>query len=509
MCILPSLGLFGLSTANGAAAAGYYGIEPTDVQYSMVIFYAAVASFFALERRFFDFIAAKQYLIIATILQIITSYFCYVTRNFQVLLLFRFLQGMANCATTTICITLIFGRLHNERSREIGYSVFYGLLLCISAFTTLFTAPIIDAFNYNILYKVIIFMYLPGTLLLFVTMNNVRLSRKFPLYQVDWASFIIYAVALSLLGYVLIYGQQYYWLQDNRTRLSLISAVGLLAVHVIRQKKLKRPYLSLAVFRYRNFKVGALLIFVLYICRGAINITIGYFASVLGMDPIHIGLILLVNVLGIILSAAISSRLIIQRKPMRFIWMGGFLLLLIFHGWMYFLFTSQANASSFVIPLFIQGIAVGTLMTPIIVFMVSSVPVSLGSSASATGVFFRFVGFCSSIALINYFSLYKQSEHYNRFQQSITNTNPGVVQKIAAYQQLLTSRGMAPDQAAKLANGLLARTVTIQSQLRYAMDYYQLLCWLILGVILLIALYPYLNRTVVNLKATQPAPASY
>src|ERR1700712_30794 len=72
--ILPSMGLFGLSTANGNAAAGYYGIEPADVQYSMVLFYAAVASFFALERRFFNFIAVRQYLIISTLIQIITSY---------------------------------------------------------------------------------------------------------------------------------------------------------------------------------------------------------------------------------------------------------------------------------------------------------------------------------------------------------------------------------------------------------------------------------------------------
>src|ERR1700712_2702844 len=81
LTILPSLSLFGLSNANNAAATGYYGIEPTDVQYSMVIFYAAVASFFALERRFFNFIAVKQYLLISTIIQIITSYICYTTYN--------------------------------------------------------------------------------------------------------------------------------------------------------------------------------------------------------------------------------------------------------------------------------------------------------------------------------------------------------------------------------------------------------------------------------------------
>nr|AGU12348.1 Major Facilitator Superfamily [uncultured organism] len=509
MVLLPSMGLFGLSTANGAAAAGYYGIEPADVQYSMVIFYAAVASFFALERRFFNFIAVRQYLVISTIIQIITSYVCYTTHNLHELFIFRFLQGMANCAATSICITLIFNRLGSERSREIGYSVFYGALLCISPFTTLVTAPIINAFDFNVLYKGIIFLYLPGTILLFFIMNNVRLNRKFPLYQIDWASFVVYALALCLLGYVLIYGQQYYWLHDTRILVSVVAVVLLLTLHIIRQANLKRPYLSLEVFKYRNYKIGALLVFVLYICRGAFNVTSAFFASALGMDPIHIAYVLLANMAGIILSVIVSSRLIVLKKPMRLIWLYGFVLLLVFHVWMRFLFATQANPDTYIIPLMVQGIGAGLLMTPIIVFMVSSVPVHLGGTASATGVFFRFTGFCTSIALINYFQLAKGSAHHNRFQQEISDVNPIVAQRLLSYRQLLTSRGMAPDQAARVANSLLNRSVNAQAQLRYAMDYYYFISWILVVVILIIALYPYINRTIVNVKSNQPAPASY
>lgn len=509
MVILPSMGLFGLSTANSAAAAGYYGIEPADVQYSMVIFYAAVASFFALERRFFNFIATRQYLIVSTVIQVFTSYICYHTSNLHELFIFRFLQGMANCATTSICITLIFGRLHSERAREIGYSVFYCILLCISPFTTLVTAPVIDAFDYNVLYKAIIFLYLPGTLMMFLIMNNVRLNRRFPLYQVDWPSFVIYALALCLTGYVLVYGQQYYWLQDRRIAGSVVAIIFLLILHVIRQVSLKRPYLNLKVFSYRNYKIGALLVFALYIFRGTFSVTITYFSGVLGLDPIHIAYLLLPNIGGIILSVLVSSRLIVLKKQMRYIWMAGFTFLLIFHVWMRFLFSTQANTSEFIIPLIIQGIGAGLLMTPIIVFMVSSVPQHLGGSASATGVFFRFTGFCTSMALINYFSLSKQSEHFNRFQQSLTDLDPAVAQRLTGYRQLLISHGMPADQAARAANGLLSRYVHVQTQMRYAMDYYQFVSWFILIVIIIIALYPYINRTIINVKGNQPAPASY
>jgi DHA2 family multidrug resistance protein len=509
LVVLPSMGLFGLSNANSTVAVGFYGFEPTDIQYSMVIFYAAVASFFALERRFFNFIAVKEYLLLSAMLQIGTSYVCYITHNLQVLLIFRFFQGMANCASTSICITLIFGRLKSERAREIGYSVFYGMLLCISQFTLMVTSPLIDAYNYNVLYKAIIFVYLPGTLMLFFMLNNIRFSRKFPLYQIDWASFVIYAMALCLIGYVLVYGQQYDWFDDPRIIRSVIGIFLLLAIHVLRQKNMKRPYLTLKVFEYRNFKIGALLVFVLYVCRGAMGITNGFFGSVLGMDPIHTADLLLVNSAGIIFSVFIASRLVILQRPMRFIWMTGFIFLLVFHVWMRLLFTTQANVSEFFVPLFLQGMGAGTLMTPIIIFMVSSVPIQLGGTASATGVFFRFTGFCSSIALINYFSISRQAAHYNRFQQSLSALNPALVQRVTAYRQMLVGRGLPADRASNLANALLNRAVSTQTQLRYAMDYYELISWLILGIIIVIALYPYLNRTTVNVKANQPAPASF
>jgi DHA2 family multidrug resistance protein len=509
MVVLPSMGLFGLSTANSSVATGFYGFEPADIQYSMIIFYAAVASFFALERRFFSFVAVKEYLLLGAILQIVTSYVCYLTHNLQVLLLFRFLQGMANCASTSICITLIFNRLKSERAREIGYSVFYGMLLCISQFTLMVTAPLIDAYDYNVLYKGVIFLYIPGTLLLFFMLNKVRFSRKFPLYQVDWASFVIYAAALCLIGYVLVYGQQYDWFEDRRIVWSVFAIVVLLALHLVRQTQMRRPYLTLKVFKYRNFAIGALLIFVLYICRGAMGITNVYFATVLGMDPSHTGTILLANTAGVILSVLVSSRLIILQRPMRFIWMTGFLFLLIFHLWMRLLFSTQANVSEFLIPLFLQGLGAGTLMTPIIIFMVSSVPVQLGGTASATGVFFRFCGFCSSIALINYFSIHKQNEHLNRFQESLSALDPVLVTRVNGYRQMLVGKGMSADQASRLANSLLSRTVHTQTQLRYAMDYYEFISWLILGIIMVIALYPYLSRTIVNVKSNQPASASF
>lgn len=509
LVILPCLLLFGLSTANATAAAGFYGIEPADVQYSMILFYAAVASFFALERRFFIYLASKEYFIVGIALQVLTSYVCYRTRSLPVLFLFRFIQGMANCGTTSICITLIFSRLENERSREIGYSVFYGMLLCITPISILLTAPVVDNFDYNFLYKGIMFCYVPGAVLLLMIMNSVRLNRKIPLYQVDWPSFVLYALLLALIGYVLSYGQQYYWLQDQRIRWSCIAIFFLFLLHIYRQLKLKRPSQNLEVFRYRNYVLGMFLIFVLYIARGALTMTSLYFANVLGMDPFHIAYLMLSNIIGIGLSVLISSRLLILKRPLRLIWIYGFLLLLIFHVWMVFLFNAQADASSFVLPLVVQGLGAGMLMTPIIVFAISAVPDRLGGTASAVGVFFRFIGFCSSIALINFYQLYNRSNHINRFQEQLSTLNTIAVDRMEFYRKMLGTKGLPSDQATKIAKGLLNRSVEVQAQMKSAVDYYTFVSYLLIGVILIIALTPYISRTIVNLKSRQPSPISY
>jgi MFS family permease len=509
MVILPSMLLFGLSSANSSAASGFYGFEPTDIQYSTIVFYAAVSSFFALERRFFDYVAVKDYLLLGAVIQIAASYVCFITYNLQMLLIFRFIQGMANCSTSSICITLIFRQLRGERAREIGYSVFYGMLLCVSQVSMMLTSPILETFDFNVLYKGIMFMFIPGTILLYFLLKDIRLNDKFHLHKLDWPSFVIYAALLLLIGYILVYGQQYYWFEDKRLVWSLVGVVLFLTLHLVRQRHLKRPYMSLEVFNYRNFKVGAILIFVLYIFRGALNVANSYFAVVMGMDPIHIAYMLLANSAGIICTAFVTSRLIIMKKPMRFIWMAGFGLLLIFHLWMRMLFSTQANESAYLLPLFIQGAGAGMLMTPIILYMVSTVPAQLGGMASATGVFFRYFGFCCSIAIINYYALVKQNLHYDRFQQHITGLDPMAVQKLSAFKQSFIAKGVAPEQATKMANVLLSKTLKVQGQLRYAIDYYELISWCILVIILLIAVYPYLNRTIVNVKSNQPAPASF
>lgn len=506
LVLLPSLVLFFLPMANINAAAGNTGVETYDVIFSVVLFYAGYVTFFSLERRFFKYLAAKEYFIVITIIQIVSSYVCYVTRDNAILFPFRFIQGMAFTMTVNLSLSMIFSRLRSQRARVIGYSIFFGMLVCMIPFNNFVTAEFIDSYNFNFLYKCAMFSYLPSLIFLLLFMNNVRLDVRFPLYQLDWASFLLYAISLILTGYIMVYGQEYYWLNDPRIFWSVVTILITGALFYIRQLSMKRPYFNLEVLKYRNFKLGALIIIVFYICRFALSITTTYFQNVLKLDPIHIGYLTLFNILGIIIGVIISGVYVMQNRPIRLLWIYGFMLLLIYYAGMVFIFTIEANENYFYIPLLIQGLGVGVLMTPSIIFMVASVPERLSATSAGFCLLMRCLGFYISIGLMNYFELYSKSKHFNTFQNSISFDNAASFQKIEHYKEILINHGATRTYAKKAANKMLINSINAQDHIRYAIDYYEVVSVLIIITLILVALFPYINRTIVTITKHQPSP---
>jgi hypothetical protein len=398
--------------------------------------------------------------------------------------------------------------LHSERAKEIGYSVVYCILLCVIPLTTVVTAAIVDSFNYNVIYKCAIYSYIPGAMILFFIMNNVRLNKKVPLYRLDWASFIIYTTGLGLIGYVMVYAQQFNW-DDPRIVVQIIVIVMLLLLFIIRQLSLRKPYIYLDAFRNPKFVLGAVLLLVFYIIRGSFGITTSFISGALGLDPINIGYLMLYNVAGIVLSVIIASRMLLLKRSTRLIFISGFTILLAFHVWMSFMFTTQVDTVDLIIPLILQGMGAGMLMVPIILFLVSSSPARFGNTGSAVGIFVRFLGFTTSMALINFFQLYGQQNHLNRLQDQLSTTNPVALQRLSTYQQALVSRGTAPDQAVKIANGLLGKSIALQSQLKFSVDYYHWISCLILVTILVVALFPSVGQVEIEVKENQPAAVAF
>lgn len=505
--LMPSMVLFFLPQANLNASAGHYGCEPKDMQFAVTLFYAGFVGFYSLERRFFSFLATKEYFIIFNILQIISCVILYNSMELYVIFPLRFLQGMLFASSVNLSLSTIFTRIESEKAREISFSVFFGMLICTTPFNNIVTADLIDQFDYNFLYKIAVFSFMPGLMMILLSMNYIRLQVKFPLYDLDWESFVLYSTILILFGYLMAYGQQFYWFEDTDLRIVGIGLLIFIFFFAYRQYNLKRPYINLQIFKFRNFKIGCLVLFIMYICRFASGITNNYFGQILKFDPRHISYINIFNLSGLVLGVVISCALLLQKRNIRFIWGTGFLFLLIFHVAMYFLFNVSANESYYFLPLLCQGIGVGMIMVPTIIYIISSVDIKLGPSAAAIALCVRYLGFTVSMGLINYFSLFRKSQHYNRFQDNITYANTVYHDEINRYMSKLSTNGMLPSLTEKAGQKLVIADVNQQASLRYAMDYYEMMSWIILAMIVLVICTPYINKTLVYLKSKTLVPA--
>ena len=498
--LLPSYMVLGLYASNATAAAGYYGIEPADVQFSILVYYAGLVAFFPFEPRISSYLLSRQYFLLSIFLLLLLTWLCTLVRSLPLFLLIRFVQGVVGATVGSPCLTLIFSRLDTARARAFGYSVFYAALLSAGPFTTAVASLALDNFDFPAVYHLYILLQLPGAVLLVAMLNNVRLKRRIPLYQLEWPSFVLFAGTLLPLSYVVSYGQQRYWLEDPVIRGALLLSAALGTLFVLRQRRLKRPYLNLAVLGYRNFRLGLLLFFVFYLARGTTGMATAYFVGVLRFDAWHVAALQLATLAGIALAMSVTVRFVLVNFPLRPVWLVGFGCLLAYHVWMYFLFGPGQGPGSFVGPLFVQGLGVGTLMVPITVFALSALPATISLSGSYTAVTVRFLGFITSLGLVNFFQLYWRTESLARFAQDVLPGTGPLTARLQGAQQTLLGHGLPPDAAQRAAVRLLASALETQSQLRYSMSYYALVSIGLAVVLLLIIVLPAVQQRVLSFR---------
>ncbi|QBQ42094.1 efflux MFS transporter permease [Sphingobacterium psychroaquaticum] len=504
--LMPSMVLFFLPGANIPVTAGFYGCQPSDVQFLIVLFYAGFVGFYVLERRFFQYFPVKQYYIIFNVLQILNCLFMYHIRDIEWIYGLRFFQGMLFASAVNLSISMIFSRLKTEQAKEGSYAVFFGLLLCSSPFNTFVTADFIDSFNFDEIYLYAAISFVPGLLLILVTMKSLRHIKPYPLYALDWPSFVLYSLLIVSFGYMMVYGQEVYWFADNHMLVALLCCITLLVVFIVRQTGLKRTYIHLHIFKSRKFLLGLLVLYVMYIERFSLTIANQYFQQLLQLDPIHLSYIQWFNIFGIVLGVVFSMYWILAKKAVKWMWIMGFCCLLTFHQIMFFSFESDGNDYYFFLPLVIHGLGVGLIMVPTILFVISSVPPHLGGAAAAVCLAIRYLGFTTSIGTQNFFKLFESARHQEAFGEQLQRSNPIFKEYLQQSATTLVDKGLQFKEKAA-AMKLVALRVRNESFVRYAMDYYELMSIISICLLVLILFSPSIKNMYKKLKDNLVSPA--
>ena len=483
--LFPSLVIFALYYNSTLATAEYYSMDAMDVQYSVVLMYATVISWLALDSHLIKCFRLSSYTISGIFINTVTCWICAETTSGEIFMFCRFIQGAVCAYLCNICMTLSFTLFHVSKARVMGYTIFYGSLMVCVPFSAIFANIILNYFGIESVFYGFILFQVPGFILLLVCMNNRYLTRKHPWQSADWTGFLIYTAIVSIVGYILVYGQQLEWLTSPKIKFLIAILIVITPVYIISSWYKKRPLIQLKLMKNGKYRLALLLLTIFYISKGTVFFTYLYMQDGLGIDPVSMIAIWSFNILGLFVGILGVKTLLLRGVAPRTIIKLGFSILLIFHTQMFFLFASTASEEKYFFPLFVQGVGTGSLFVPLIMNMVLSVKKHQMGLVAFLGIGARFLGFCLAIALINYFQLYSTNNGLMDMATNYTLSNEMANTTREEAIDKYTGMGFRYSEAKARVDKDLRTTMKKESSLRAYMHYYSF----IIGLIFLTVLY--------------------
>lgn len=495
VCMLHSMVLLGVYTANVTYSASFLDVDVEDLQFSLCVTYGTFLATILIESRLFKFFPTKKYFVTIYSLAAITFILSAYTDNYSVFIMLRMVEGVLMALPWIPLRQLLITRFKSKNAVIIGFSCNYGALLLASPFIMNIAVWLLENYDWTYMaYGSALFQILCVALVM-LTFNNNRFHKKIPLYQVDWASYILVLTAILCGSFFFIYGERKYWFDSPQIILSLLITLVAGGLFVIRQQFVKRPCFDMNVFRYANLRTGFFLFVIFYIARATLNMCHSAMFTVWNWEPSRVAQVQYLNVIGNVIGMVLAGIFLAKGIATRLIFSLGFLIFAIYHFWFTFLFVPDVALSDILIPYMLQGVAVGVLFVPLVLFTVSSVPTHYAPFSGTVGVSGRFWGSTIGFCILQNAQVFLQRSHFTKLRQFVLSESPETGERLAKLTQSFLAKGFTADEAYKLAVQQLIQAVSKQSVLLSDMEIFTVIGYGLLFLVVLLLLNSHLKQT--------------
>jgi len=499
LILLSSLVQFGLFSLTQPYLIGLFGAQPEDITFAIQLTYVGILSILPVQFRFLRYFETRSYLLFNILAGILLSILSIGCSDIYIFFVIRFLQGIVVGNIAACILTLIFTRLKTEHMQLVGSSVFYGTILSNTVIIGVVAGFVVLTYDWKITYYYLIAFQLFTLLITLFMLSPKAGFKRYPLYLIDWTSFILLAIAATALAYTMIYGSKYYWFQDPRIDTSAVIALIGSIILLHRQLMLKRPLLNLDVFKSRNFVIGLILLGVYYGMKDSISLIYGYAGTTLKWSTVQVMELGLINLSGLIILLLLCTQLMMRnRHSTRVFLISGFGVMLTYHLWMYFLFTPDLSFNDLIVPVFLQGAASGLLFVPLMIFVFSSAPANTGTTGLVMATFTRFIALLNSFAGFYNLQLYFNQHFKESFLAGVSLDDFATSASLSRYTQLYQSKGYAANEASILANSSLGAALTQQTQLLTYRAVFMTMVIILAIIITMVICLPAINKTALH-----------
>jgi DHA2 family multidrug resistance protein len=407
----------------------------------------------------------------ATLLFVLASFLCGISTSMPELVGFRVLQGVVAGPLYPMTQTLLIA-VYPPAKR--------GMALALLAMVTVvapIAGPILGGWitdSYS--WPWIFFINVP--IGLFAAWVVTQQMKKRPVVTsrqpMDYVGLIALIIGVGALQIVLDKGNDADWFESSFIVIGSVISVVALAFFVIWEMTDEHPVVNLRLFAHRNFRYGTIVLILGYAGFFGINLILpqwlqtrlGYTATWAGFAVAPLG------ILPVLLSPFVGKYA--PRFDMRVLAGGAFLAI----GLSCFMragFTNEVDFQHIAMVQLFMGIGVALFFMPTLTILLSDLPPHQIADGSGLATFLRTLGGSFAASLTTWIWIRRADQHHAYLTESITPFDP-------ATREALTQLGGAGAKAYTQ----LEQTVVSQAYMLSTVDYFTLLGWMFMGLILIV-----------------------
>ena len=298
------------------------------------------------------------------------------TTNIILLIVTCFVSGFFRMWGTFECFSNTRLSVTPSGNFSVFYPVIYIIVLESIQLSGLAATHLSDWANWRYMHWFVIGLLTIVWLCVLLFTRPFRPTKKKPLYGIDWLGATLWGLILFCIVFVCIYGDYYDWTDSALIRGSIVVAIVTLLININRMHTCKRPYIEPQVFRYHHFPTILFLFLMLCLFLTTSSVLQEMFMnSILQYDSLNAVSLNWYVFIGILAGAGIVFyRQVVLRKGYKLLISVGFILIVVYQYYMYFLIYPTLNIESLYLPNFLKGVGHGILYISLTIYVAKTVP---------------------------------------------------------------------------------------------------------------------------------------
>ncbi len=379
------------------------------------------------------------------------SMLCGIAQSIEEMVLFRLLQGMFGAALVPLSQSVMMSIYPVEKRGQAmsiwGMGVMIGPIMgpTLGGFLT-------DAYSWRWVFYINLPFGIATVIGLWAFMRETEERKSNPF---DWIGFATLSLAIGALQLMLDRGEQVGWFDSQEIifeGLVSIAAFYFFLAHSLTTKG--RPFLSIEIFRDRNFVIGLMFMFICgVLLLATATLMAPFLQSLAGYPVFDAGLLLGTRGVGMMFAMLVVGRLVARIDVRALIAVGlGLCALSLYHT---IGFNLDTTAWTITWTSALQGIGLGFLFVPLNTMAFATLPAALRTEGTAMWTLIRNIGSSIGVSVVIANLTNNTVLMHARLMENVTPFNQALSDPAAALLDPSTEQGRA------LLDNLVTQQATI------------------------------------------------